>query len=289
MLKVDFEKNLLSPTGNFKLKLNFEIPKHHFFSLYGKSGSGKTTTLRIIAGLETPDSGFIAIDDEVWFDSSKNINLPPQKRDIGLVFQSYALFPNMSVYENITYGVKKRDGKWVKDIVDIMELSPLKERLPHTLSGGQQQRVALARAIVSMPKVLLLDEPLSALDISIRGVLQDEIKKIHDKFDLTTILVSHDIPEIIKLADKIIHIDNGHIERMGTPKEILFGKKLSSKFAFTGYVIDIIKADILYLAFISIGEDVVEVSMTEDDLKDIKIGDKVIVASKAYNPIIRKV
>jgi len=119
----------------------------------------------------------ISIDDEVWFDSSKNINLPPQKRDIGLVFQSYALFPNMTVYENITYGVKKKDGKWVKDIVEIMELSSLRDRLPHTLSGGQQQRVALARAIVSMPKVLLLDEPLSALDISIRGVLQDEIKK----------------------------------------------------------------------------------------------------------------
>lgn len=288
MLRVEIQKNLFSPTGNFSLEVSFELPKHQFLSLYGRSGSGKTTTLRIIAGLETPDKGVVSLDGEVWFDSSKNINLPPQKRSIGMFFQSYALFPNMTVMENILYSKKKRSMDFINKVVETMEIAPLLERKIATLSGGQKQRVALARAIVSEPELLLLDEPLSAIDMSVRLKLQTELREIHDKFGLTTIIVSHDMQEVLKLSDKTMVIENGKITKVGSPKEIFFGNRLSSKFAFQGYVVDIIKSDILYLLFIDINGNIVEVSVSERDISDLKVGDKVIVATKAYNPIIKK-
>ena len=288
MIEIDIEKKLIGAEGKFNLKFSFSSDKNTFLSIFGKSGSGKTTILRIIAGLEKADRGKIVVNNKVWFDTEKKIDIPPQKRNVGFVFQNYALFPNMTVLENILFAMNKKDVRKALEILKDVELEPLKDRYPNTLSGGQQQRVALARAIARNPEILLLDEPLSALDFSIRFKLQDLIKKLHQKFQLTTILVSHEPQEVIKLSDVVVHIENGKILKVGNPLDIFKKKEVSAKFSFFGYVVDIKKADILYLAVINIGTDIVEVALTEDDIKDIKIGDRVLVASKAFNPIIKK-
>jgi len=289
MIKVDVKKKLRGIEKDFLLNICFEIKKGELVSLYGKSGSGKTTTLRCLAGLERPEEGEIVVDETVWFSSDKKIFLPPQKRSLGMVFQGYALFPNKTVYENIVYGIEKRDNKFIEHLIKIAEIYDILNRYPSTLSGGQQQRVALVRAVARKPIILLLDEPLSALDSSIRGKLQDEIKNIHKTFGLTTIIVTHDIQEVIKLSDRIINIDEGRIIKQGSPNDILFGKSFSSKFSIVGDIIDIIKADILYLAIVAVGNNVVQVVITDEELKDLKVGDRVIVASKGFNPIIKKI
>ncbi len=288
MIEIDIEKKLIGAEGKFNLKFSFSSDKNTFLSIFGKSGSGKTTILRIIAGLEKADRGKIVVNNKVWLDTEKKIDIPPQKRNVGFVFQNYALFPNMTVLENILFAMNKKDVRKALEILKDVELEPLKDRYPNTLSGGQQQRVALARAIARNPEILLLDEPLSALDFSIRFKLQDLIKKLHQKFQLTTILVSHEPQEVIKLSDVVVHIENGKILKVGDPLDIFKNKEISAKFSFFGYVVDIKKADILYLAVINIGTDIVEIALTEDDIKDIKIGDRVLVASKAFNPIIKK-
>ena len=288
MIEIDIEKKLIGAEGKFNLKFSFSSDKNTFLSIFGKSGSGKTTILRIIAGLEKADRGKIVVNNKVWLDTEKKIDILPQKRNVGFVFQNYALFPNMTVLENILFAMNKKDVRKALEILKDVELEPLKDRYPNTLSGGQQQRVALARAIARNPEILLLDEPLSALDFSIRFKLQDLIKKLHQKFQLTTILVSHEPQEVIKLSDVVVHIENGKILKVGDPLDIFKNKEISAKFSFFGYVVDIKKVDILYLAVINIGTDIVEVALTEDDIKDIKIGDRVLVASKAFNPIIKK-
>ncbi len=288
MIEIDIEKKLIGAEGKFNLKFSFSSEKNVFLSLFGKSGSGKTTILRIIAGLEKADRGKIIVNNRVWLDTEKKIDIPPQKRNVGFVFQNYALFPNMTVLENILFAMGKKDIEKALEILKEVELETLKDRYPNTLSGGQQQRVALARAIARNPEILLLDEPLSALDFSVRFKLQDLIKKLHQKFKLTTILVSHEPQEVIKLSDIVIHIENGKVLKVGKPIEIFKNKEISAKFSFFGYVVDIKKVDILYLAIINIGTDIVEVALTEDDIKEIKIGDRVLVASKAFNPIIKK-
>ncbi len=289
MIQLFITKKLKGLQKEFLLDINFTIEKGKFIALYGKSGSGKTTTLRCISGLEKPDDGEIIVGNHIWFSSSKKIFLPPQKRSIGMVFQNYALFPNKTVYENIVYGVGTKDRTFIYHLIKIAEIENLLDRYPETLSGGQQQRVALLRAVARKPQILLLDEPLSALDTSIRIKLQDEIKKIHKELGLTTIMVTHDIQEVIKLADKIFYLDNGRIIQKGTPREILFGKKFSSKFSFIGNVVEIIKADIVYLVVVAIGDNLVQVLSTKEVIKDISIGDKVLVATKGFNPIIRKI
>ncbi len=287
MIKIDVEKELISSSGKFLLKINFEVKKNEFLTIFGKSGSGKTTILRIIAGLENPDKGFIKVDDKIYFDSSKKINLPPQKREIGFVFQNYALFPNMTVYQNLEFAMGKVNKKKIEEILEIVELQDLKDRYPNTLSGGQQQRVALARAIIRNPKILLLDEPLSALDLSVRLKLQDEIKKIHNLLNLTTIMVSHDKPEVFKLSDRVLLIEKGKIIKTGNPRKIFIEKEISGKFSFVGTILDIKKSDVVDIATVEIGDNLVEVIITGEE--KFQIGDNVLVSSKAFNPVIKKV
>lgn len=287
MIDIEIKKELLGINRKFILDASFKIEKNEFIALFGKSGSGKTTTLRCIAGLEKPEEGLISVNGKKWFSSKERINLSSQKRKIGMVFQSYALFPNKTVYENIIFGCRDIDSTYIEQLIATVELQDLKKRFPATLSGGQQQRVALARAIATKPDVLLLDEPLSALDASIRGKLQDEIKSIHHKFNLTTVMVTHDIQEVVKLADRVINLDEGKIIKTGTPRSILFGKEISAKFSFVGQIIDIINADVVHLAIISIANTLVQVVVTDNDLKEIKIGDSVYVGTKGLNPIIK--
>ncbi len=285
MILIDIEKSLFSSKGVFKLEVSFEIQEKEFLALFGKSGAGKTTILRIIAGLEKPDKGIIRVCDSIYFDSYKNINLPPQKRKVGLVFQNYALFPNMTVYENIAYGMDKRDKEKVYLILKMFKLEGLKDRYPNTLSGGQKQRVALARAIARQPKLLLLDEPLSALDYNLRLTLQNELKNIHKDYGLTTLLVSHDKSEIFKLADRVIFIENGKISKQGSPRDVFIEKNISGKFSFYGIVLDVKKDENVNILTVDVGGNLIEIVCNQE----FSIGDEVLVSSKAFNPVIRKI
>ena len=270
---------------DFEVEARFE--QGVFWTIFGESGVGKTTLLRMIAGLETPDSGTIEMDGIIWFDSQKGINLPPQKRGVGFVFQNYALFEHMSVVENLLFAQKSRDISKAEEILSIMGLEALKHRLPSSLSGGQRQRIALARAIAQEPKILLLDEPLSSLDALMRSRLQDELKKTHEVFKLTTLMVSHDRSEVFKLSDKVLWIKEGKVFQQGSPKELFFSQHSSSKFAFEGEILALEKRDIIYVATIGIGNNVVEVVLDESEAKMLQIGDAISVSTKAFAPIIK--
>ncbi|MGB5361296.1 MAG: ATP-binding cassette domain-containing protein, partial [Eudoraea sp.] len=194
MIKIDIHKNLSGSDGPMNLRIKCEIKKGELVTLYGESGAGKTSTLRILAGLLKPDKGIITVENANWVNTKNRSYLSPQNRNIGYVFQDYALFPNMTVLQNLEFASKKgQNKKVITDLIEMMELGDLQHRKPQTLSGGQQQRVALARALVRKPNILLLDEPLAALDYKIRLKLQDYIARIHNEYGLTTLLVSHDI------------------------------------------------------------------------------------------------
>ncbi|MDQ0197472.1 ABC transporter ATP-binding protein [Neobacillus ginsengisoli] len=198
--------------------ISLTLEKGEFATLLGQSGCGKSTLLRSIAGLEEVDVGNIFVDQ-------KNItHLSPRHRDVGMVFQAYALFPNMTVFDNIAYGLKMKKERNIKskvqNMIDMVDLTGKEESYPHQLSGGQQQRVALARALVMEPKVLLLDEPLSALDAKIRKNLQKELKRIQRELEITTIFVTHDQEEAMTLSDKIFIMNEGNIVQSGSPSDI---------------------------------------------------------------------
>ncbi|WP_243412078.1 sulfate/molybdate ABC transporter ATP-binding protein [Flavobacterium sp. 103] len=279
---------LQTADGELPLDVSFTIEEGQFLAIYGNSGAGKTTLLRILAGLTQADKTQIKVANEIWDDSQNKIHLSVQKRSIGFVFQDYALFPNLTVKENLEFALQKNDNsKIVSELIELMELQSLQNSKPQNLSGGQKQRVALARAIVRKPKILLLDEPLSALDDEMRFKLQDYILKIHQKYQLTTLMITHSIPEIFKLSDKVIILDKGKIIKEGTPVNVFSEEKISSKFKLTGEIISIIKSDIIYVVQVLSGNNIVKVVASEDEIKDFKIGQKVFVASKAFNPIIQ--
>ena len=222
MIRIAIQKKLFSATGAMQLDVDLAIREGELVTLYGPSGAGKTSVLRMLCGLSLPDDGVIAVHDECWFDSSKKINRKPQARNIGIVFQDYALFPNLTVKENLRYALKKGQPETiVNELLELMELINLHDKKPEFLSGGQRQRVALARAIVRQPKILLLDEPLSALDTTLRVKLQDYILRVHEQYRLTTILVSHDIMEVIRLSSRVFLMEHGKIVRQGAPGDIL--------------------------------------------------------------------
>ncbi|MHA7058659.1 ABC transporter ATP-binding protein [Aquimarina sp. M1] len=290
MIQVDIQKMLSTANGKMYLDIQLNIEKGQFVTLYGPSGVGKTSTLRILAGLLSADKGQIVVDNAIWLQTDKKIDLIPQKRKIGYVFQDYALFPNMTVRKNLEFALEKgQDHKIIEELVTLVALTELQHRKPGTLSGGQQQRVALARALVRKPEILLLDEPLSALDIKMRGKLQDYILKVHRQYQLTTILVSHDAGEIIKMSNTIYCIEDGRIKRSGDPATIFTDNKLSGKFQFTGEVIAILQEEVVYIVTVLIGNNVVKVIAQESEIANIAIGDKVIVASKAFNPVVLKI
>jgi len=281
MIKIDINKKLHGSNGEMDLDVNLEIKEGDFIALAGQSGSGKTTLLRILAGLEDA-KGTIEIGEDIWLDE-KNV-LPAQKRKIGFVFQDYALFPNMTVEKNLLF--VNKDKNLANHLLQITELSELKNRLPNTLSGGQKQRVSLCRAMMNEPKLLLMDEPLSALDPSMRTKLQNEILTLHKEFGTTTIMVSHDPSEIYRLASRIVVLDQGVIIDDGTPKDVLLKTLGSQKFSFEGELLDIKKVDVIYVAIISIGQQLVEVVVSQDEAKNLKIGDSVRVSTKAFAPIL---
>lgn len=218
MIKVRLKKKLHGINGDFWLDVDFEINGPEFVVLLGPSGSGKTTLLRAIAGLEKPEEGYIEVMGDVWFDSKGGINLPPNRRDVGFVFQDYALFPNMSLFENVAYGMKKKDKERVLELLRRVKLEGLKDKRPTQISGGQKQRIALVRALAREPKLLLLDEPLSAIDEDLKKELQEELRNFQREFSIPALMVTHNRQEAISLADRIIRIEGGKIVGDGKPE-----------------------------------------------------------------------
>ena len=210
---------------------NFELPTGTFFTLLGPSGCGKTTTLRCVAGLERPDSGRIAVADRVLFDSDKDVAVPMNQRGIGMVFQSYAIWPHMTVFENIAFPLRvAKDRRYpredIRKMVDealaTVGLGGYGDRPATRLSGGQQQRVALARAIVHRPQLLLLDEPLSNLDAALREEMRAELRRLQQQIGVTTIYVTHDQGEALAMSDRIAVMEHGRIVQMDEPRVIYF-------------------------------------------------------------------
>ena len=226
------------------IDFNLAVEKGEFVSFLGPSGCGKTTTLRMIAGFEKPTAGLITIDgrDITW--------VPPNQRNVGMVFQSYALFPNMTVADNIGFGLRVRKrpkaeiGKRVTELLGLIHLEGRGERYPWQLSGGQQQRVALARALAFEPQVLLLDEPLSALDAKIRIVLRQEIRAIQRQLGITTVYVTHDQEEALSLSDRVVVMSEGRMEQVGTPSEIYNFPSTAFVASFVG-TLNLVNAEIV--------------------------------------------
>ncbi len=203
-LKMDVKKKMHTTEGEKYLEFTEEISQGDFICLVGHSGCGKSTLLRMLAGLTKPDVGKISYGDEIWYEDVSGKNLEPQKRHIAYMFQDFALFPNMSVEENIMFAQSKPDKDTVEELINIFGLNNLEKVKPGKLSGGQKQRVALARALASRPSILLLDEPLSAIDWHMRPALQDEIMKAHKYLGGISIMVTHDQMEANKMGDRII-------------------------------------------------------------------------------------
>ena len=279
--------------------ISLEISKGEFITLLGSSGCGKTTTLRIIAGLEQPDAG------SVWLDGREVTGLEPNQRDVNTVFQNYALFPHMNVAENIGYGLKLKKvpkseiRKKVSQMLELVQLEGYERRKPSELSGGQKQRVAIARALVNNPKVLLLDEPLGALDLQLRRAMQIELKHLQKKLGITFIYITHDQEEAINMSDRIAVMRDGCIEQIGTPDEIYNHPKTSYVATFVG------NANILHgaaeriqgeNAIVKIGNDrvIVKLETSQQDTGDTRAkqylaaGEKVTLAVRSENILLQE-
>lgn len=279
--------------------ISLEISKGEFITLLGSSGCGKTTTLRIIAGLEQPDAG------SVWLDGREVTGLEPNQRDVNTVFQNYALFPHMNVAENIGYGLKLKKvpkseiRKKVSQMLELVQLEGYEKRKPSELSGGQKQRVAIARALVNNPKVLLLDEPLGALDLQLRRAMQIELKHLQKKLGITFIYITHDQEEAINMSDRIAVMKDGRIEQIGTPDEIYNHPKTSYVATFVG------NANILHgvaesiqgeNAIVKIGNDrvIVKLETSQQDTKDtgakqyLAAGERVTLAVRSENILLQE-
>jgi iron(III) transport system ATP-binding protein len=212
--------------------LDLEIEEGEFLVLLGPSGCGKTTTLRCIAGLETAEEGVISFGDHVVFDSARHVNVPPNKRNIGMVFQSYALWPHMTVRKNIGYPLRTRRmardqaAQWIDEVAALVDTSPLLDRYPAQLSGGQQQRIALARGLVARPQLMLFDEPLSNLDARLRDQVRTEIHELHAQLGFTAVYVTHDQVEALALGDRLAIMRNGALEQLAPP-DVIFEQPAS--------------------------------------------------------------
>jgi molybdate transport system ATP-binding protein len=287
---IDFAltKTLHGAGGSLQLDVQATIAAGSFVTLFGPSGAGKTTILRMLAGLADPDGGRISVNGDIWFDSDKRIKLPPQKRSIGFVFQDYALFPNLSVRENVAYAAGRGDQRWVDELLELTGLPALAHRLPATLSGGQKQRVSLARAIARKPALLLLDEPLSALDAQLRSQLQDDLALLHRRFGVTTVMVSHDVGEVFKLSQQVLRLEAGQIVQSGTPAEVFLQQRLAGKLSLHAQVLAVRREEVIHIVSLLIGQDIVEVIASDDEVRGLRQGDMVSVSVKAFSAAIFK-
>ena len=263
--------------------INLDIKAGEFFTLLGPSGCGKTTTLRMIGGLERPDAGKVTVGDDVVVSVSDRKFVQPDKRDMGMVFQSYALWPHMTVFENVAYPLKMRGlrkaeiGDRVEESLRLVGLEGFSSRPSPLLSGGQQQRVALARALVYSPRVLLLDEPLSNLDAKLRVTMRQELKELQGRVDVTMIYVTHDQTEALSLSDRIAIMNSGRVEQVGTPQQIYLHPATAFAQDFLGQTISI-DGRVDGPGVVKVSGDVENLIHVAMDSSKMAVGDEVTVA-----------
>lgn len=245
--------SIVKKLSGFKLDISFTT-EGELLVLFGPSGSGKTLTLQAIAGFLKPDSGHIRIRGITYFDSEKGMNLPINKRGIGYVLQEYALFPHLTAYENIAFGLSQRPAGKIREkvgeMLELLRIDNIKDLYPREISGGQKQRVAIARALAIEPSVLLLDEPLAALDYPVRSKLRTDLLSIHKRYMIPTIFVTHDVEEAFILGDRIAVLNEGRVEQIGTKDEVFYrprtrkvAKFLAVKNIFDGVVVEVSPSD----------------------------------------------
>ena len=291
MIELRIQHPLTSADGADMLDISLQIAAQQTACLSGASGAGKTTLLRIMAGLITPQHGFLRVGEQIWLDTERGICLPPQQRRVGLVFQDYALFPHMTVQANIAYALKTAQPDLVEYLLTLTGLQPLAQRKPAQLSGGQQQRVALARALARIwgqsGSVLLLDEPLSALDAAMRSQLQTALQQAMQQSACTSLLVSHDMAEIFRLCQQVFVLEHGRIARSGSPEQVFLQGGQAGQLTLQAQVLAVRREEVVYVLSLLIGQEVTEVFASAEQAAGLQPGDRIAVAARSITPLGR--
>ncbi len=291
MIEIRIQHPLTSADGADMLKPDLQIAAQQSACLSGASGAGKTTLLRIIAGLLTPQQGFIRAGDQIWLDTERGICLPAQQRRVGMVFQDYALFPHMTVQANIAYALARSQPALVTHLLQLTGLQALAQRKPAQLSGGQQQRVALARALARIwdqpGSLLLLDEPLSALDAETRSQLQDVLQQAMQQSGCTSLLVSHDMAEIFRLCQRVFVLEHGRIARSGSPEQVFLQGGQAGQLTLQAQVLAVRREEVVYVLSLLIGQEVTEVFASAEQAAGLQPGDRIAVAARSITPLGR--
>lgn len=276
MISCRITKKLYDAQGMMPLEMNFAINPGERVAVYGPSGAGKTSLLRMLSGLMQPDSGSIQVNGSRWFDSDGRFNLKPRKRGLGFVFQDYALFPNMTVLENLEFARSShKRGADLQQLLEVMELGELQNRKPDLLSGGQKQRVALARALASTPRILLLDEPFTALHAEMRIHLSDFLLKIQQESGFTLILITHDVGDIFKLCNRVLVLERGKILKNGAPEAVFLGNRPKPELALNGIILKIVKEGDMPMVILQVQSEIFEMEIKQDVINQISVGDRV--------------
>jgi len=280
MIELQLIKQLQGASGGMEIDVDLQIPSGSITGIIGPSGAGKTSLLKMIAGIQSPDRGRISVGDKVYYDSATGLDTSPQKRDVGLVFQDLALFPHMDLEAQLRYALpdalaeRSPNGQGesiIDEAIKMMGLEELRGQRPQRLSGGQQQRVALARSVVQRPSLLLLDEPFSALDDDMKQEIRSYVRSIHERYKMTILLVSHDHGDISELCDHVIHLDHGKVMSHG-PVSSAAIKSYRHILELSGRVIGLQKKDEdSYVLSLDIQGDVREVIITKQQAEDISI------------------
>lgn len=286
-LEFRIQKTLSGKPRSFALELDVKQPLQSRLCLFGESGAGKTSVLRMLAGLDFPDEGVIRFGDALWFDSQRRIAVPAHRRSIGVVFQDYALFPHLNVWDNLAFAANRADRDWLEKLLQLCHLRDLSQRPIGALSGGQKQRVAVARALARRPQLLLLDEPLSALDLETRSALQESLLEVQRECGMTMVLVSHDLAEVFKLAQTVLQIDAGSLVQCGTPDDIFLRRKSAGKLNLPAQVLAIRQEEIVFVLSLLVGTEIIEVIASPSQIKGLKVGDRITLSTKAFSPIIQ--
>lgn len=268
--------------GRTDLSVRVDILSGSLTAICGPSGAGKTSLLRILAGLQTPDAGFIDADGDVWLDTAQKINRPPQQRSIGFVFQDYALFPNMTVRQNLQFASATPNDPLINELLERLSLQNMADRRPQTLSGGQRQRVALIRALVRRPAILLLDEPFSALDAATARQLRSELAQLHRQYGTTTLLVSHNPEDVLHLADQVLYLEKGllrppAISQSADDEVRTIRPSLITHLSLTGLIVHLDRIGPTVTISLQLQEGMMTLAVAAETAAEVQIGDRIRV------------
>lgn len=289
-MRIHFRHTLRSLQGTFTLDVGEEFEEGGFVCVYGPSGSGKTTFLRLLAGLDLPSEGQIHVHEQCWLDTGIGVCVPTRQRDIGFVSQAYDLFPHMSVRKNLEFAcgdVAPTSREWIDELLESAGLTDFQHVMPETLSGGQQQRLALLRAIARKPKLLLLDEPLSAIDGAMRSILRMMLRQWHATLQMTVVMVTHDLGEVFALASHVIVVEAGQVVRRGTAQQVFLQQRKSGQIEIQAQILAMRREDVVVIASVLVGREIIDVIIMPDEASLLSVGSYVALGLKSFSPSIR--